>query len=110
MTRGRKERRGGNGRGKAGETIVETLVAVLMIGLSAALFLTMVGAAGKIFRRAEDGYDELYEKISEADVQETAYPGGGGTITVRGEGSLIPDTFTVDWYGNDYVRSYNHAR
>ncbi len=114
MARGRKERRGaaGKGRGKAGETMVETLVTMLIIGLSAVLFLTMVGAAGKIFRKAEKGYNELYGKIAEADVQEGALPDGGGvgTITVKGEGALSTDNFTVDWYGNDYVRSYNHAR
>lgn len=95
-------------RGKAGETLTETLVAMLIIGLSSVLFLTMTGAAGRIFRKAELEYDEIYEKITEADEQSTKLTGGDsiGSITVDGESSN-PVKVDVDWYGSaDYVLSY----
>ncbi len=106
----KRKRRGSvkNCRGKAGETLTETLIAMLIIGLSSVLFLTMIGASGRIFRRAETQYEKIYDKITVADGQKGAdklpdadSPGG---IFVKGseESSVI-----VDWYGDwDYVLSY----
>jgi len=94
----------GNKRSKAGETLTETLITVLIVGLSSVLFLTMIGASGRIFRRAETEYDKIYEKIAEADVQSTMLSGSIGDIIVKGEESVH---VSVDWYGNtDYVLSY----
>jgi len=119
MDMGKRERRGGAGnrRGRAGETLTETLIAMLMIGLASVLFLTMVGASGRIFRRSEAEYDEIYEKIAAADVQ------GGADVLTEDDGTLVTGTVTVTgtapggtsvstdvkvtWYGQtDYVLSY----
>ncbi len=103
------------GRGKAGETLTETLIAMLIIGLSSVLFLTMIGASGRIFRKTEEKYDELYEKIAAADGQSpsdkiTNGDSTIGSITIKksptGAGTNIP----VVWYGStDYVLSYEVA-
>ncbi len=110
INREKRGRRGGTGkkRGKAGETLTETLVAMLIIGLSSVLFLTMVGAAGRISRNAEKAYKELYGIISAADNKKDAgkVPDTTviGEITVEGVSSVEVD---VDWYGStDYVLSY----
>jgi len=110
------EKRGGRGvigkvRCKAGETLTETLVTMLIIGLSSVLFLTMVGASGRIFQRAKARYDVLYTEITAADEQSGTGIGSDdiGAITVTG---LEPDatsvTVKVDWYGSEdyYVLSY----
>jgi len=102
----KRERRGTvrNRRGKAGETLTETLVAMLIIGLSSVLFLTMVGAAGRIFRKAEKDYEKIYGKISEADAQTTSAGDIGEIVVNDGSGEV---KVTVNWYGNkDYVLSY----
>ncbi len=103
MDRRRKSR-----RAKAGETLTETLVAMLVIGLASVLFLTMVGASGRIFRTSEDGYKKFYDKITTADVQSPpADPAGPphGTMTVKG--GAAETVVNVDWYGEtDYVWSY----
>jgi len=105
----RRKRRGapGNRRSKAGETLSETLVAMLIIGLSSVLFLTMIGASGRIFRKAEKKYEEIYDKISAADLQEgTPLDNSAsiGKITIKGQDSI---EFEVGWYGDpDYVLSY----
>ncbi len=97
------------GRGKAGETLTETLVAMLIIGLSSVLFLTMIGASGRIFRKTEGKYDELYGKIAAADgrsASDVISDGSStiGKIIVKGSSSV---NIGVDWYGGtDYVLSY----
>lgn len=98
-----------NRRSKAGETLTETLITMLIIGLSSVLFLTMVGASGRIFRKTEAEYDEIYEKIAAADVQSDTLSkdesSGLGKIAVKGESSTTQ--IAVDWYGSkDYVLSY----
>jgi len=105
MDKGRSQRRGAvkNGRVKAGETLTETLITMLIIGLSSVLFLTMTGAAGRIFRRAETQYDEIYDEISKAYVQSEVLTDSNsiGEITV---GAVAVD---VNWCGStDYVLSY----
>jgi len=97
-----------NRRSKAGETLTETLIAMLIVGLSSVLFLTMIGASGRIFRMAEKKYEEIYEVIAEADVQGTPLTGdavsGLGEITIQGTSNA---TLGVDWYGDkEYVLSY----
>jgi len=98
----------GNRRSKAGETLTETLVAMLIVGLSSVLFLTMTGASGRIFRRSEAEYDLIYDKITAAGAPDSSSPvtESIGGITVKGE-SASGVTVDVEWYGNtDYVLSY----
>jgi len=104
---------GKNRRCKAGETLTETLITMLIIGLSSVLFLTMTGAAGRIFRRAELEYGKIYEIISGADVQADSGSGAPslsdsdniGKISVIGTETTVE--LKVNWYGStDYVLSY----
>ncbi len=102
-------------RAKSGETITEALVAMLIIGLSSVLFLTMVATSGGIYRRAEEGYKEQYEKISAVDTKNAAIEDNenkavveNGTITVTGDGaSSASAEVNVKWYGDkDNILSY----
>ncbi len=103
MEKGGRRRAAGK-RSKAGETLTETLIAMLIIGLSSVFFLTMVGASGRIFRKSEAEYAEAYEKIAAADVQGSG-GSGGGSIKVKGPASETD--VPVTWYGEaDYVVSY----
>lgn len=95
-------------RGKAGETLMETLITMLIVGLSSVLFLTMTATAGRIFRKAETEYNRIYNEITRADVQEEPHANSGsiGKMTVKGSGAASV-TVDVDWYGStDYVLSY----
>ncbi len=99
-----------NRRGKAGETLAETLVAMLIIGLSSVLFATMVGAASRIFEKAKTGYDTICADVTAAEMQEEndKLTESIGQITVIGTDSA---TVTVTWYRNkdgdtDSVLSY----
>ncbi len=100
------------GRGNAGETLTETLIAMLIIGLSSVLFLTVIGASGRIFRKTETKYGELYEKIAAADGQspiDKILDGDStiGSITIKNSPTDAGTNIPVDWYGDtDYVLSY----
>ncbi len=111
----KRERRGAirNRRGKAGETLAETLAGMLIIGLSSVLFVTMTGAAGGIFQTAEEKYGKVDEIISKAEAQEqdlAERPPVSDNITIESKGTGGgSDTVNidVDWYGStDYVLSY----
>jgi len=93
-----------NRRSRAGETLTETLITMLIVGLSSVLFITMVGASGRIFRSSKTKYDEIYGKIAAADVQSgTPFE---GAITVTGSSSTAVSV-KVNWYGDtSYVLSY----
>ncbi len=96
-------------RGRAGETLAETLVAMLIIGLSSVLFVTMVGAAGRIFQTAKTGYKTICDNVTAAEKQEGDGVTSIGKITVAGteEGSSSSVEVDVKWYGEeDSVLSY----
>lgn len=101
-----------NRRSKAGETLTETLVAMLIVGLSSVLFLTMVLTSARIFQRAKDEYENIYNGISIAEAQGSPEGQGSplgnngvpGEITVDGVEDI---TVRVNWYGSkDCVLSY----
>jgi len=106
----KSERRGAAGkrRRRAGEALVETLVTVLIVGLSSVLFLTMVGASTRVFNAAEEEYKEVYEKITSADMRKNVVT-GKGKIVVEGSSSVEVGVtwYGETWYGDkDYVLSY----
>lgn len=97
-------------RNRRGETLTETLIAMLIIVLSSVLFLTMVGASGRIFRNTEKVYgrtgneaESVYFKIAAADTGSTPTSSGLGNITVQGTApGSTPTPVTVDWYGDKF--------
>lgn len=104
MEKGEKHAVVRNRRSRAGETLAETLVAMLIIGLSSVLFMTMTGASGRIFQSARNKYRAVYEDVAVAEEKKDPPLDDIGKITVKGVGSVSVD---VNWYGNkDYVLSY----
>jgi len=112
MDMGKGERRGAavHGRNKAGETLAETLVTMLIVGLSSVLFATMVGAASRIFQGAKTKYGEVYQEIAAAEGQtgDSLVTGMDSIVIVVGsESGAVPKSVEVEWYGSqDYVMSY----
>ena len=78
-------------RGTSGETLVETLVAILIVTLSSLLFLQMTMASVKISGEAKEMDTEYQTALSAAEEQKTAL--STGTITV-GERE-----YAVTYYG-----------
>jgi len=92
---------------KAGETLTETLCAVLVTGLAVALLAAMISAASRLDRRTAQTAAELYGSVSRAEdpASETV---GGGTVTVEIEGDS--HSLEVKFFGNqDQAVSYRAA-
>lgn len=98
--------------GSRGETLIETLAAILIAALSVALLFSCVAAStmiNKSAREADDGYvnaagvhqDGRYDALSEAEKQET--PSAAAQITVMGTATV---SITVDFYGEKGLYSY----
>lgn len=76
----------------SGETLVETLTALLLITLSSALFLHLTLTAGQISSKTKQ-QDALYqEELSAAEAQQTVI--ASGTVTVDGR------SYAVDYFSS----------
>ena len=85
-------------RSSKGETLTETLVAVLITALSALLLATLTGTAVRLSQKADGAARALYGQISQAEAGGEARP---GSVTVNGE------TVPVWFYGaGDGLTSY----
>lgn len=87
-----------------GETLVETLAAILIAALSVALLFTCVTAADRINRQAQDADKVYFNSLSEAEKQTTpaSVP---GTPKVKVEEAVTHSTADIDikLYGKDSV-------
>lgn len=96
-------------KSRRGETLVETLAAILMVSLSSALFLTLITAGVRISAAGDDKMQQLNEEWSLA---EEAAAGGGhaatGTITLTQDGRK--KSVEVTYYGAEGgLRSYRQG-
>ena len=89
-------------RETSGETLVETLVAILIVTLSSLLFLHMTMASVKISGEAKMMDSQYQTALSAAEEQKTKV--SAGTITVGGR------DYSVTYYGtgeSDALASYS---
>jgi len=97
-------------RSKRGETLGETLCAVLVTGLSVALLAAMISGASRLDRKTAQTASKLYSAVSKAEdpgFADSSYPTeASGTIPVEiGEGE--PINIDVHFYGHkDQAVSY----
>lgn len=90
-------------RNRRGETLSETLCAILVVGLAVALLAGLISAASRLDRKAAQADAALYQAVSQAEG--AAGSGTPGQITVAiGTGTKTVD---VTFYGNkDQAVSY----
>lgn len=84
-------------RSRRGETLVESLVSILIIALSSAMFATMVTTAVNINLKTETATAEFYEEFAAAE--DTNATPESATITLNGIG--ISGSVQVDLYKAD---------
>lgn len=56
-------------RSRKGETLTETLIAVLIVGLASVVLASMVTAASRMSAQAEERDDKLYAAVTAAEAQ-----------------------------------------
>lgn len=91
---------------RRGETLTETLVAILVISLSAAVLAAMIGAASRMNRLAIQQDEANYAAISAAETGAGTATNGTVTITTV-DGSST--NYHVKFYGGSGFVSYRKA-
>lgn len=81
---------------KSGETLIESLVSILIFTCASIIMLTMITAAGDINRRAKDADRAHFSQMTAAEMAEgEAVANGTVTFTVNG----VSESVCVDVYG-----------
>lgn len=88
---------------QSGETLTETLVALLVITLSSVLLFTMVGAASHLNATARQQDDILYDALNQLARQEQAPPPreNADQVTIQQKGGAFSADFPVTYLGDD---------
>ena len=92
-------------RSKSGETLAEVLVAILVVAVSASLFLGMVAVSARINRQAVKADARFYKAMSLLEcfeAEEGAVEQRSGSLRVEGSGVAEELPVTV-FYGDDMV-------
>ena len=93
-------------RTRRGETLVETLAAILVAALSVGLLLTCVTAADRINRSARAADDDFYQQLDAAEGRTGA--GGSITVDITGENGFTA-SIPAALYGGEALRAYVRA-
>lgn len=90
---------------RRGETLLETLAGVLIVGLSSAVLAGMITAAARMNSAAAAADSALYEAVTKAESGDLV---GGGTteVTVTVDGK--PHTFSSALCGDEDVPLYSY--
>lgn len=95
-------------RERSGETLVEVLIALLIIALSSFLLAVMVSTAGNIDMTTRNRDREFYEELTHADTR-TVEEGGApkdGNVVIAVDGEADPIEVEVNVYGGVGLASY----
>ena len=85
-------------RNSAGESLMESLVSILILTFASILLLTLVTASRKINQSAKEMDQALFRQLLEVELApETQKTRGTVTVTVNGDSQTLP----VEVYGGD---------
>lgn len=94
----------------AGETLVETLAAVLIIGIVSGGFAALIMESTKLNQEATTQYDALYRDVSAIEIHDKKKDEEPetGTISVIVEGESESVTVGVTYYSNESGNLYSY--
>lgn len=81
----------------SGETLVETMAAILIVTLASLLFLTMLQTTTRLNAGADEADESYQADLNAAELQDTGDLTGSGTVTVRRDGAETAE-YSVDYY------------
>ncbi|MCF2615672.1 type II secretion system protein [Oscillibacter valericigenes] len=96
-------------RSRKGETLTETLVAILLVGLASVVLASMISAASRMGAQALEWDTALYEAVTAVETQpdeaktEAAYPKVQVTI-----GSEPAENFAVTYFSDEDGTLYSY--
>lgn len=93
-----------------GETLIESLAAILVFTLSSIALFTMLSTANKLNGKAKDT-DALYrDEIAKVERADTGHTDGTVKVTLKSEkGDLVIDTVQVDVYSGSSRKDALHS-
>ena len=100
-------------RSKSGETLAEVLVAILVVAVSASLFLGMVAVSARINRQAVKADARFYKAMSLLEcfeAEEGAVEQRSGSLRVEADSHTHLDVYKRQGGGPDPVRSLAQLR
>lgn len=88
-------------RGQVGESLAETLVAVLVIALAMTILAGMIGAAGNMVKTSEAKMNEYYE--SNRKLETFSEESGNATVNIMASGEAASTTENIESVTVGYV-------
>ncbi len=88
-------------RGQVGESLAETLVAVLVIALAMTILAGMIGAAGNMVKTSETKMNEYYE--SNVKLENFSEAGGTATVNITASGEAASITGNIESVTVEYL-------
>ncbi len=92
-------------RERSGETLVETLVAMLVIAFASLLLASMVSASGSIDISVREKDGDFYRGLSAAELKDGAETVADGKVIITYENDTT-ETYDVNAYKGDGLYSY----
>lgn len=86
----------------AGETLMESLVSILILTFASILLLTLVTASRKINQSAREMDQALFRDLVTAELASEQGIRGRATVTVNGNFQTVP----VDVFGSDGITAW----
>ena len=96
-------------RGRRGETLVETLAAILVAVLSVGLLMGGVAAATRINRQAQRADEDFYSQLTAAEAQTEPLEDGQTFSVVIAEEGRVDVAVPARLYGGEDLYAYGRA-
>lgn len=92
---------------KKGETLSETLIALLIIGVASSILYLCSMSSTKIMNNANKSYNETYENIVNSVEKKDGYGTTTSTVSFKINGREVSPSITIEWFGLDTdIKSY----
>lgn len=95
-------------RSKCGETLIESVAAILIFTFSSIILLSMVTAATNINQTAKRADSEIRNELYVAEAQTDVFKSGGLTVSVPG--TTENQSITVDFFSQGEGKLYTFSK
>lgn len=88
-------------KSKKGETLVETLAAILIITLATIILIGSTMGASKINKKVKEADNKFYEQVDKAELKRAENKYAVGQIYIKNDTYSVNITENIDLYGED---------
>jgi hypothetical protein len=95
-------------RARVGETLVETLAAIVLVTLASIVLITAATTATALNRSADEQSNTIASEVSAAETNNTSYANTTGNVTFKFDNSAETENVAVTFVGGNSVVSYSY--